>query len=236
MPLIPFPNVPKLPGVPAIPRLPSVSTASSVLRVATSIVWRAFAVDKKWGIYDKNGKALGDQSKVSGIIGGVLDTFGIGSMLSTYSLDYVKETKISDFPVEKGKFAAYNKVEMPANPKVRINFQGSEKDRAAFINQIDKACKSTDLYSVVTPEVTYIDYSIETYNYSRSAANGVNLYTIDLSLKEIRQVKSSYSQSDKGQVQEPKDPGASPTTDAGKVQPQEPKQSVLKQAATKLGL
>ena len=234
MPLIPFPDVPKLPGVPALPRSPnSPPSLRAGLGLLQGMLWRFFQVQDRWGIWDSKGKPLGDPSTFTGFVGNALETAGLGSVLSTGSVDYSKETRVSDFPVEGGAFASYNKVETAASPQVVLCMQGSEKNRRTFLEAIDKACKSTDLYSVVTPEVTYIDYAIERYNYARHNSKGATLLIVEISLKEVRQVSAQYAQS-KGQVDKPKEAGATPQVDNGKVQAQTPKQSTLKSIANKL--
>jgi len=235
MALIPFPDVPKFPGVPALPRSPKFPPlVRSGLGLVQGMLWRVFQVQTRWGIFDSKGKPLGDPAKFTGLIGNALDAAGLGSTLSTNSVDYSKETKVSDFPIEQGSFASYNKVETPASPIVTLCLTGSENNRRTFLEAIDKAVKSTDLYSVVTPEVTYIDYSIERYNYSRRNSKGATLLIVEITLKEIRQVSSQYTQSNKGQVDAPKDAGATPTTDNGKVQAKIPDTSTLKAIANKL--
>ena len=235
MPTIPFPDVPKLPGVPALPRSPKFPPlVRAGLGLVQGMLWRVFQVQTRWGIFDSAGKPLGDPAKFTGLIGNALDAAGLGSTLSTNSVDYSKETKVSDFPIERGSFASYNKVEAPASPIVTLCLTGGEKNRRTFLEAIDKACKSTDLYDVVTPEVTYIDYSVERYNYSRRASKGATLLIVEITLKEIRQVSSQYTQSNKGQVDQPKEAGATPQADNGKVQAQTPKPSTLKSIANKL--
>lgn len=225
MPLIPFPNVPKVPGVPSVPRSAKFPAAARVvLGLTQGLLWRLFQVDTRWGIFDSKGKALGDPAKFT----------GLGSTLSTGGVEYSKETRVSDFPLERGSFASYNKVEMPANPTVTLCLTGSEKNRRTFLEAIDKASKSTDLYSVVTPEVTYVNYSVERYNYSRRSSKGATLLIVDITLREIRQVSAQYTQSNKGQVDQPKEAGATPQADNGKVQPQTPQPSTLKSIANKL--
>ena len=235
MPLIPFPSVPKLPGVPALPRSANFPPAARAgLGLLQGMLWRIFQVQTRWGIWDSKGKPLGDPSKFTGRIGNALEAAGLGSMLSTGSVDYSKETRVSDFPLERGSFAAYNKVETPAAPQVVLCMQGSEKNRRTFLEAIDKACKSTDLYSVVTPEVTYINYTVERYNYARHNSKGATLLIVEITLKEIRQVSALYTTSNKGQVDKPKEAGATPQADNGKVQAQTPKPSTLKSIANKL--
>lgn len=229
MALIPFPSVPKLPGVPSIPRsasFPPIVRAG--LGIVQGLLWRMFQVQSKWGIFDVTGKPLGDPEKFTGILGSAAESIGLGATLSTGAVEYSKETRISDFPVERGSFASYNKVEMPSNPVVTMCFQGSESERRAFLDAIDEACKSTDIYDVITPEVQYLGYSLERYNYSRRSEKGATLLIVEITLKEIREVVSSYSAS--AQVKEPKDVAATPQEDTGKVQPQEREKSTLKAA------
>lgn len=234
MPLIPFPNVPKLPGVPALPRSPNFPPAARVaLGVLQGALWRVFQVQTRWGIYDANGKPLADPRRFQGLAGELLNTLG-GTTVSTGGLDYSKETRVSDFPVEQGHFASYNKVELPAAPVVTLCMSGNESDRKKFLDAIDTACKSTDLYSVVTPEVTYINYALERYNYQRRNNKGATLLIVEISLKEVRQVSAQYTVSNKGKVDAPKDAGATPQVDNGKVQAQTPKPSTLKSLADKI--
>jgi len=232
MPFIPFPDVPSVPGVPALPRAAGAAIASQVnLGPLRSTLWRVFQVQTQWGIFDAAGNPLGDPAKISGgLIGAVLDTFGIGATLSTGAIEYSKETKVSDFPIERGSFASYNKVEMPASPVVTLCLTGSETDRRSFLDAIDAASKSTDLYSVVTPEITYINHAVERYSYSRRSSKGATLLMVEITLKEIRQVSAAYSSI----VAAPKNTGSSNTVDAGKVQPTTPPTSTLKGIANKL--
>lgn len=226
MSLIPFPNVPNVPGVPAIPRSVNFPAVANVaLGAVQGALWRMFQVQTQWGIFDSSGRALGDVSQMSGIVS---DTLGLSATLSTGSVDYSKETKVSDFPIERGSFANYNKVELPSAPTVTLCFAGSESDRRAFLEEIDLACKSTDLYDVVTPEKRYIQYSLERYNYQRRSERGATLLIVEISLREIRQVSAQYVVSNRGNVEAPKDAGASPTVAGGTVQPKTPDVSTLK--------
>ena len=234
MPTIPFPNVPKLPGVPAIPRSPKFPpVVQAALGVLQGALWSVLQVQTQWGIFDAKGKALADPRKFQGLAGKLLNSLG-GTSYSTGAVDFSKETKVSDFPLERGGFADYNKVEMPAAPLVTLCMGGSEKDRKKFLDAIDAACLSTDLFSVVTPEVTYIGYSIERYSYQRRNSHGASLLMVEISLREIRQVSAQYSVVDRGAIETPKDAGAAPQVDNGKVQAVTPNKSTLKSIADKL--
>jgi len=224
MALIPFPNVPNSPGVPLIPRSPNFPPLAGIgLGVLEGIIWRSFQINSRWGIFDNQGRALGNPQNL------ILESIGIGSTLSTASVEFTKETRVSDFPLEKGGFASYNKVELPAEPIVTLNISGSDSARQAFLNDIDKACKSTDLYDVVTPEITYKGYAIERYNYQRKSERGCTLLRVEIGLKEVREVSAQFTKA------APKQPGAQPQVDNGKVQAQQPSVSTLKSITDKIG-
>lgn len=242
MSLIPFPNIPKLPGVPAIPRSPNFPpTTQAVLGIVQGTLWRIAQTQTQWGIFDANGKPLADPSKFSGITGqlfnsvGGLVGLGVAATSSTNSVEYSRENRVSDFPVEKGSFATYNKVVLPANPIVTLCMEGSESDRKKFLNAIETASGTTDLYNVVTPEVQYIGYNIETYNYARRASRGATLLVVEITLKEVREVSVQFAQaSTQTPIDAPKDSGATPPVDNGKVQAKTPNISTLKSLSNQL--
>ena len=241
MSLIDFPNVPNVDGVPALPRLASGSAiASTAIGIVAGIIWKILQGGNQWGIYDSSGKALGNPAILGGILGSglfstiagtALNNLGITESTSTGSVDYSKEMRVSSFPVEGGKFASYNKVELPGEPIVTLLLGGSVSDRTGFINAIDSACKSLNPYSVATPEVTYTNHTIKGYRYSREALRGANMFAVELRLEEIRTVSAVYSQS---QVNAPKTASAIPQADSGKVQATAPQTSTLKSLSTML--
>ena len=192
MPTIIYPNVPMVSGVPVINRTTVAPAVTPVLTILSSALWQAIDTNPQWGIYDSNGKPLTDTG-LSGASGVVLSAMGLQPILSTVGVDYSKEVRISDFPIEQGSFASYNKVELPAEPLVTMSYDGSIEKRTAFLNALDTATKSTGLYSVVTPEVKYINYSISRYSYSRYANKGLTLIIVNIWLKEIRQVTPQFA-------------------------------------------
>ena len=117
---------------------------------------------------------------------------------------------------------------MPANPIVVMALDATQADRTSYLDSIDAATKSTDLYNVVTPEVTYVGYTIADYRYERRAARGVSLIMVELHLIEVRQVSAAYTQTS---INNPQNPGATPQVNSGLVQPQTPSTSVLQSIA-----
>ena len=222
MPLIPYPDVPNYPGVPPIPRTDPNTPPGVTLGLGPTqpVLANAMQAQARWGIYDADGNQIGA-------------TPG-GSILSTSDFEYTKELKSSTFPVEQGSFAAYNKVELPAFSTVTLAFQGSPADRSIFLNAIDAACKSTNLYSVVSPEVTYANYSLDRYTFLRRAQRGVTLLVVEIILTEIRQVSAQYLTIQTG-INNPQNPAAVPPVSQGTGQPLPPSPSVLKSITNSLG-
>lgn len=226
MPNIPFPDVPEYPGVPPLLRAGnSVIAAIPALAIGIGtlegILGNSLQQPVNWGIFDSDGDQLGISNSSSSILGALQSqlTGSSAPVLSTVTFDFTREVKVSDFPIEQGSFAAFNKVQTPANPTVSLAFSGNESSRASFINALDAACISTELFSLVTPEVQYIGYSIERYTYSRRADRGVSLLVFEISLKEVRQVSAAFTQSGAPPISNPQNAGATTPTNNGIIQP-----------------
>jgi len=233
-------NIPEYPGVPQLLRVVSAAIASSpklAISIGTleTILGSALQQAPRWGIFDSLGNQLGVSASASNSILSAVASQFTDPVLSTFSFDYMKEMRLSDFPVEGGAFASYNKVEMPANPVVMLALAGSESDRTTFLNAIDAACKSTDLFMVITPEVVYIDYSIERYTYQRSSERGATLLMVAVSLKEVRTVTAAYTVA-ATPILSPQNPGATSPVNSGMTQAVPPETSALKSITNKLGI
>lgn len=230
MSLIPYPNVPNYPGVPSIPRTSPGSPAINVSLANPQAATPSVSYADQWGIYESDsGDAL--YSPVD------------GGTLSFFSLAYVRRMEISDFPIEAATasegaaFASFNKVWTPANPVVTFALSGSETEQYGFLSALDAACISTDLYDVVTPETTYMGYSIESYSYQRTAHRGATMLMVEISLKEILQVSPSYTQMTAASpINSPQSPSAVPASNNGLTQPSTPPQSVLSKIVNPLGV
>lgn len=164
-----------------------------------------------WSIFDKDGAKALD-----------FDTF--------FSCSIKSENKISSNPVEKGSFADYNKVASPTAVSVVLGRTGKSDELAAFLTTLDKLVDSTDLVSIVTPEKTFLDYNLVSYDYDRKAENGVDRLIVGLMLQEIRQVEAQYSNESIKKISkaQAKNPTDASTTPAGKQQGQTTQKSTLK--------
>ena len=167
MSLIPFPNVPNVPGVPAILRSATVPTLGQLLNNAIAGVVEFLFGAVRWGVYDQAGnKALNPDSFID--------------------IDFKNESRVSNYPQEAGAFAAYNKVDTPYDCRVRMAIGGDKASRTAFLAKCDSMRRSIELFSVVTPEATYLNATLQNYSYFRETKNGASMLTVDLMFLEVR--------------------------------------------------
>lgn len=186
-----YPSVPNLPGVPALLRNPS-----AIIGAVVGLVTGSQALGRLtgsapvvWGVFDKTGAIVAQATNV-------------------ISVDYRNSSKVSDYPVEQGAFASYNKVANPYDVKIRMTCDGTtplgvssllnpldvlshQANRTDFINALDAAANSLDLYTVVTPERTYTNANIESWDYRRETTNGASIIIADIYLREIRETATT---------------------------------------------
>lgn len=168
-------NVPNVPGVPVV-NFAVGAIASTVQQLTGDLIGDIAPVSSIWGIYQ------------GGLPIVVAD--------SVVGFSYKQEWSVSDFPVEKGAFESYDKVQLPFDVRVQFTAGGSALNRAALLNSIAAVAGTTQIFDVVTPEVVYQNVTITHYDYSRSARNGVGLLKVDVWLLQINQnVTTTFSAS-----------------------------------------
>ncbi len=188
MPLIPYPSVPMYPGVPPIPRNSADNTNITFALPSPRSV--AGSPEPIWGIFDAAGNPIYTPTE--------------GGTLSVFSFGFERSMGVSDFPVEAlpgstngSGFASYNKVYQPANPILTMALSGTEGEKTAFLAAVDLACQTTQLYNVWTPDAIYSSaggaYTVNQYNYRRSAIQGATMLMVEISLMQVKQVTSSLS-------------------------------------------
>lgn len=120
---------------------------------------------------------------------GLYDQSGLPAVLAdnVQSLEVTLEAQISDFPVENGGFASYNKVIRPFDVRIAMTKGGSVEDRQAFVQQVQDAWQSLELFNVVTPEVVYLDVNVVGVRRLVESDRGVGLMMLDVSLRKVRQ-------------------------------------------------
>lgn len=131
----------------------------------------------EWGVFDPTGAPIADYDSV----------FAVG---------YISDSRISDYPVEQGSFASYNKVDNPFEVRVTLKCGGSEDRRAAFLANCEAARKSLKGYTVTTPETTYENVNFTGIRWERNDSSGSTLLTVELLGREIRSSSTVTNYSD----------------------------------------
>lgn len=114
--------------------------------------------------------------------------------------------KVSDFVVEKGAFATYNKVQHPYEIKVTLAINEGPLRREVFVDELETIMKSLTRMNIVTPEKTFINVTMDHYTFERTPKAGWGKIVAELSFIEVREVNTQYQTAKIG-AGKPKTPG-----------------------------
>ena len=140
------------------------------------------------------------------------------------SFKFGDTSKISDFPVEDGAFASYNKVLQAFQPKIKL-LVGSSKDGSissqdriqALLDKLYNEVRSTNIYDLYMPEYYYEGVTVEKYDFTRTSSKGRGMLEVDITLMQVIQVSA---QSTTVQLPKPKPKKAADASNDGKQQPE----------------
>lgn len=162
-----YPDVPDAPGVPLVFRRDTTPAAPPVAPLAADALGGVAAARVTWGIFTRGGAlALEPDSIVV--------------------VEPSREFQIADYPVENGGFRSYNKVATPAVERITLTKGGDVAARAAFQAAVEKMLESTDLFTIVTPDATYLNRNLVRRDMRRGPDAGAQLLTIELQMQEVR--------------------------------------------------
>lgn len=226
MALIPkpkFPNVPKLPGVPQLARslqFPPAPAPVLGLALALGKLWQSIFAQPQWAIYKSIPAGTQDASDSTPTVTVAAQRVPVVVPDSFGEFSYRNESSVSDFPVQDGAFASYDKVANPFEIVVRMYKGGSKEARKKFLDSIQAIAGTLDFYDIVTPERAYLNVNVTRVEISRRGAGGAYfLSEVDLFFREIRTVTASYSTT-ATETQNAQNPSAAPVVNTGTVQPQ----------------
>lgn len=206
-----------IPGVPALP-FGSPSPVVTVLasEAISSLLWQASQSPPAWGVFDNNDNQV---------------------LVPDSVLEFSnrQEYEISNFPVQAGSFASYNKVIQPFEVHLRFSKAGTQDDRSTFLQALDALAASLDLYYVTTPERVYRNVNLSRYEVVRRGANGAYFLTeVDAYFVQILEVQPQYSTT-AVQLPNAQSEAAQPTSNVGAVQPQNPDTQLQQDGQLALG-
>lgn len=103
------------------------------------------------------------------------------------------ENALSDYPVENGTFAIYNKVKRPTGVNVSLTKTGSDVARFAWLAAIQQqeAENPTQLYTLISPQGVFVDYTIGGLSYETRPDRGSNILYLSMNFVEVPQIPSS---------------------------------------------
>lgn len=147
--------------------------------------------------------------------------------------EYRNEARISDYPLEQGAFASYNKVQVPYDIRMMMVCAGanyiqgaaqkvenalnigvgkSMMSRQAFIDSLDYMLTTTDLFSIVTPDKKYDNVSLVHYDFRKETNDGAVMLKVEAWFREVRVTgQAKYTKSNS--------PDAADAQNLGTVQP-----------------
>lgn len=131
--------------------------------------------------------------------------------------EFRNEQRVADYPMEQGAFASYNKVATPFQIRMQMVCSGLNYAQSAaqavknalnidigqnyasrpdFLDTLDYMLATTDLFTIVTPDATYPNATMEHYDYRKESNNGATMLKIEAWFREIRVTAgSTYSSS-----------------------------------------
>lgn len=212
VPLLPYPNVPNLPGVPQIARsLLFTALAPPALGFAAEpgVLWQATQAAKVWGVFDSNNNRVIDADSV-------------------HAFGWRQEYRVSNYQVQRGAFASYNKTALPFEASVVLTKGGSLSARTAFLQQIDAVAASLNTYKILTPEKTYLNVNVTRPELSRRGPENACFFDVELYFVQIAEVEQQYSASPAGTPSTANSsvPSAVPPINSGQNNPQTPSGAV----------
>lgn len=102
------------------------------------------------------------------------------------------ETQISDYPVETGAFALYNKVRRPQTVTVSLTKTGSDLARFSWLAAIrqQEASNPLQLYTLISPQDVFVGYTLTGLSYETRADRGSNILRLLLTFTQVPQIDS----------------------------------------------
>lgn len=212
-----FPNVANLPGVPQLARsllLQAITPPALGFAANPDVLWHSTQSAPIWGVFDGNGNLVVEPDSIM--------DFG-----------WRKENRIGNFPIQQGQFGTYNRVGLPFESSVTLTKGGDLASRSAFLQQIDVlvAQQNINLYTIRTPEKSYVDVSVTRAELSRRGKDNAFFFDVELYFIEIDQVAAQYSTATTP-TNNAQPPSAVPPVNQGLNNPQVPTTAVQKAALT----
>lgn len=166
----PFPLLPLVAGVPPILRSGAqiIDTLTFGVFGASDFVNSLIGSEPvMWGVFDENGDSIAEY-----------DSF--------VSVSYRDDSNVSDYPIENGAFAAYNKVDQPFSVRVALTCGGDVDRRNSFQNALTRARRSLDLFTVLCEDGQFDNCNLIAVDWERRQEQGAHRIIAMCEFQEVR--------------------------------------------------
>ena len=116
-----------------------------------------------------------------------------------------KSSRLPNEPIEKGSFATYNRVIEPRTITCQLSVEGGKSDLQNAIDRLTTLCENDEKITLVTPEQSYQNMMLESFDYRRDVTKGRGVLYVDLRFVEIREVASQQTTTSVEEPIEPED-------------------------------
>ena len=174
-------------GLPSIPSLPSINLPKVV-----SFVKSPAAVLNVVSLIAKNLPKLNPKRPIYAILNAETQ---IPLALPDSWAEIVPrfmEYQVSDYPIEAGEFAAYNKVRRPCIVDVVLVKEGTDLERATWLEAIRQQASAdpTALYNIITPQGIFPNLTMSRGVFQARPDRGSNMLYLELQFSEVPQIRT----------------------------------------------
>jgi len=114
-----------------------------------------------------------------------------------------KSSRLPDEPIEKGSFATYNRVIEPRSITCSLGVSGTAQQLQNEIDRLTTLSENDEKITLVTPEQSYKNMMLESFDYRCDAQNGRGVLYVDLRFKEIREIAPQQTTTSVEEAEEP---------------------------------
>lgn len=141
----------------------------------------------------------------------------------------VAEYQVSDYPIEDGGFAPYNKVRRPTQVPATLVKEGSDLERATWLEAIRQQLQADPiaLYNIITPQAIFPNMTLVGIAYQTRGDRGSNMLYLELKFSEVPQIETPSLLGSNAV-----EPASGPMADVGRVYSAETPSAVASLAIT----
>lgn len=131
------------------------------------------------------------------------------------SVDNSAQADVPTEPQEQGRIFAYDKIPQPGEVTLTLLFGGNYIKQNAALQILESAKNGTELFKIVTPERVHENMTVVGYSGSRSATNGANSFSVQMTFREILDAEITVRTAQFS----PRNKTSAPKVDEGRKQP-----------------